>query len=130
MIDLTAGLPAISGDRVHLQQVALNLIHNAAEAMASAETTERTITVKTGRQDAEHLIIEVRDTGPGVDPDVLNRMFDPFFTTKSEGLGMGLTICSSIIEAHDGRLWVTPNPDRGLIVHFTVPLSSSRGSPA
>jgi C4-dicarboxylate-specific signal transduction histidine kinase len=121
VMDLAPDLPTISGDRIHLQQVVLNLVHNSVEAMDGSEVAEREVTLRTRAQDERSVVVEVADTGPGADPDVLTRMFDPFFTTKSEGLGMGLTICSSIIEAHGGRLWATANSDRGLTVGFTVP---------
>jgi len=120
VVDLASNLPTVSGDRIHLQQVVLNLVRNSAEAMAGAGATERQSTLRT-RAHGDGVMVEVEDTGPGADRDVLDRMFDPFFTTRAEGLGMGLTICSSIIEAHGGRLWATANSDRGLTVRFTVP---------
>jgi len=121
VMDLATDLPTISGDRIHLQQVVLNLAHNGVEAMAGAGAAEREITLRTRAQEDRSVVVEVTDSGPGIDPGLLTRMFDPFFTTKPEGLGMGLTICSSIIEAHGGRLWAAKNPDRGLTVRFTVP---------
>jgi len=129
VMDLAPDLPVVTGDRIHLQQVVLNLAHNSSEAMAGAGTTEREITVRTRAQSDRSVVVEVLDTGPGTAQDVLTHMFDPFFTTKSEGMGMGLTICSSIIDAHGGRLWATRNPDRGLTVHFTVPGGFPHGDP-
>ena len=130
VLELGSDLPTVRGDRVHLQQVALNLVRNGTEAMAGAGTIEREITLSTRAGDEDGVVVEVQDSGPGADQDVLDRMFDPFFTTRTEGLGMGLTICSSIIEAHGGRLWAEPNPDRGLTVRFTVPGSSPRENSA
>ena len=130
VFDLSKDVPIVSADRIHLQQVALNLVHNSVEAMADDRTSERSITLRT-RQDVEGGVrVAVQDTGCGADEDVLDRMFHPFYTTRAEGLGMGLTICSSIVEAHGGRMWVEPNPERGLTVLFTIPGSSPRGKPA
>jgi signal transduction histidine kinase len=122
-LDLDDKLPPISGDRIQLQQVMLNLVHNAAEAMAGASDAKE-IVVQTSRPDSRTVLVAVRDAGPKLDSGVIERMFDPFFTTKPEGLGMGLSISHTIIEAHGGRLWATRNPDRGLTVQFTLPSST------
>ncbi|HEX8027762.1 MAG TPA: MASE4 domain-containing protein [Vicinamibacterales bacterium] len=116
----TAGLPDIYGDRVQLQQVLLNLITNAIHAMA-ARDEPRVLSV-TSEADVEGggVLISVADTGLGVDPQNVNRVFNPLFTTKSDGMGMGLAICRSIVEAHDGRLWVTRNAPHGAVFQFTL----------
>jgi PAS domain S-box-containing protein len=113
-------LPLIEADRVQLQQVVLNLIVNAVQAMDSVEEGPRELWIATAR--AEHgVLVEVKDSGPGLPPANLEQLFAPFYTTKTDGLGMGLSICRSIIEAHGGRLSVTPNLPRGAIFYFTVP---------
>jgi signal transduction histidine kinase len=121
-IQLATGLPVIHADRVQLQQVLLNLIINAMEAMS--EVGEPELLIKTDTDAAKGVIVEVRDTGPGIQPDRLEHLFDPFFTTKPSGMGMGLSICRSIVEAHGGRLWASANKPRGAIFQFTVPAHS------
>lgn len=120
VLDLPDGLPRIVGDRIQLQQVVLNLVHNAVEAIADGNGEGGEIVVET-RGDGGGIRTEVRDTGPGLDDDTLDAMFNPFFTTKSDGLGMGLTICASIIDAHGGKIAAERNPDRGLAVCFVLP---------
>jgi signal transduction histidine kinase len=120
---LAEGLPAIRGDTIQLQQVALNLIMNGAEAMVDLDHDSRKIIVSTKKHDEQTLEVSVRDSGRGLDEDIIDRMFDPFYTTKSEGMGMGLSISRSIIETHGGRLWAANNPDRGATLSFTVPIS-------
>ena len=120
---LAEGLPPIRGDTIQLQQVALNLIMNGAEAMMDLDHDSRKIIVSTKKHDEQTLEVSVRDSGRGLDEDIIDRMFDPFYTTKSEGMGMGLSISRSIIEAHGGRLWAANNPDRGATLSFTVPIS-------
>jgi C4-dicarboxylate-specific signal transduction histidine kinase len=115
------GLPLIEGDRVQLQQVILNLIINAVEAMSSAGEGEHELQISTGQAESEGVLVAVRDSGPGLPPAALERLFDAFYTTKPGGLGMGLSICHSIIEAHGGRLWASANVPRGAIFQFTVP---------
>jgi C4-dicarboxylate-specific signal transduction histidine kinase len=122
----TVQLPEVHGDRVQLQQVLLNLITNAIHAMA-ARDEPRVLSVKSERYEESGVLISVADTGMGVGPQDINRIFNPLFTTKADGMGMGLAICRSIIEAHDGRLWVTPNTPRGAVFQFT--LSVDRTSP-
>ena len=117
---LSEGLLPIHGDRVQLQQVALNLILNAVEAMGSVEAKPRDLLIST-EQDRTGVLVAVRDSGPGIDPSHLERVFDAFYTTKSGGMGMGLSICRSIIEAHGGRLWAEANEPRGTIFQFTLP---------
>jgi signal transduction histidine kinase len=109
-------------DRVQLQQVLLNLIMNGVEAMKGVAERARELTVSSTLAVPGSVLVAVEDTGTGVDPAVADRMFQPFFTTKSDGLGMGLAICRSIIEAHGGRLWVSPREPHGADVRFTIPL--------
>ena len=117
---LAEGLPRVQGDRVQLQQVLLNLIINAIEAMRDVGEEERELLIRT-RNEPDGLSVEVRDTGPGFAPETLERVFEAFYTTKPSGLGLGLSICRSIIEAHNGRLWASPNVPRGAIFGFTAP---------
>jgi PAS domain S-box-containing protein len=117
---LAEGLPHVQGDRVQLQQVLLNLIINAIEAMRDASEAERELLIST-RNEPDGVSVEVRDSGPGFAPATLERVFEAFYTTKSTGLGLGLSICRSIIEAHNGRLWASPNKPRGAIFSFTAP---------
>ena len=115
-----AALP-VEGDRVQLQQVVLNLIVNAVEAMGSVGEGTRELTISTEQTKTKGVLVAVRDSGPGIDPENIERVFEAFYTTKSGGVGMGLSICRSIVEAHEGRLWATANLPRGAIFHFTVP---------
>jgi PAS domain S-box-containing protein len=117
---LSNALDPVWGDRVQLQQVLLNLILNAAEAMGSVEEGARELLIST-EQDQAGVRVAVRDTGPGIDPAHLDRVFDAFYTTKSSGTGMGLSICRSIIDAHGGKLWAEANEPRGAVFQFTVP---------
>jgi PAS domain S-box-containing protein len=115
------GLPLIHGDRIQLQQVVLNLIINAVEAMSSLREGSRELIIRTDVTQPEGVLVEVRDSGPGLPVAALERVFGAFYTTKPGGLGMGLSICRSIIEAHGGRLWATANIPRGATFHFTLP---------
>ena len=117
---LAEELIPVHGDRVQLQQVVLNLILNAVEAMGSTETGARELLISTD-QDHKGIIVAVRDSGPGIDPAHLERVFEAFFTTKSSGVGMGLSICQSIINGHGGRLWAEANAPRGTVFQFTLP---------
>ena len=117
---LTEGLFPVHGDRVQLQQVVLNLILNAVEAMGSVEAGARELSIST-EQDHTGVLVAVRDSGPGIDPDHRERVFKSFYTTKSSGTGMGLSICRSIIDAHGGRLWAEANEPRGAVFQFTLP---------
>ncbi|MGF6660148.1 C4-dicarboxylate-specific signal transduction histidine kinase [Paraburkholderia atlantica] len=123
-MQLAEDLPSIEGDRVELQQVLLNLIINALEAMGSLEGT-RHVQVSTGEADGAGVVVTVRDSGPGFGPNGAEHAFNAFYTTKATGLGMGLSICRSIIDAHGGRLWVGESTPRGAAVQFTVPLHAS-----
>lgn len=117
---LAEDLPQIEGERIQLQQVLLNLILNAIDAMTSLEEGSRALQISTERDVAGDVSVAVRDTGPGLEPATAERVFDAFYTTKSHGLGMGLAICRSIIAAHGGRLWVTVNKPRGAVFQFTL----------
>jgi PAS domain S-box-containing protein len=117
---LFEGLFPIHCDRVQLQQVVLNLILNAAEAMGSVEAAPRELLISTA-QHHKGVLVAVRDSGPGIDPIHLERVFEAFYTTKAYGVGMGLSICRSIIDAHGGRLWAEANEPRGTIFQFTLP---------
>ena len=114
-----AQLPEVRGDRVQLQQVLLNLITNAIDAMA-AEDEPRVLCVKSEAHEGDGVVVSVADTGTGISSQDVDRIFNPLFTTKSDGMGMGLSICRAIIEAHDGRLWVAPNTPRGAVFQFTL----------
>ena len=114
-------LPLIQGDRVQLQQVLLNLIMNAVQAMGAVADGPRALFVTTGQAEPNGVMVAVKDSGPGLVPTSLEHIFAPFYTTKPGGLGLGLSICRSIIEAHGGRLWVTANMPQGTVFHFTVP---------
>ena len=117
--DLAADLPSINGDRVQLQQVLLNLILNGADAMDAGAPDARRLQIATARHEGL-ASVSVRDEGCGLSEDA-ERLFAPFFTTKTHGLGMGLTICRSIVNAHQGRLWAEPHPERGAIFHLEIP---------
>ncbi|HTE76136.1 MAG TPA: ATP-binding protein [Xanthobacteraceae bacterium] len=118
---LTEGLSNVQADCVQLQQVVLNLILNAVEAMSSVKKGLRELTISTEQHQAGRVLVTVRDSGPGIDPGHLDRVFDAFYTTKSSGVGMGLSICRSIINAHGGRLWADVNASGGALFQFTLP---------
>jgi PAS domain S-box-containing protein len=120
------GLPLIQGDRVQLQQVILNLIVNAIEAMNDVRTGARELWISTEINTSNGALVAVRDSGPGLDPASLEHLFDEFYTTKSSGMGMGLSICRSIIEAHGGRIWAEANVPHGATVQFTLPWQAGR----
>jgi PAS domain S-box-containing protein len=121
LLQMDPGAPIVHGDKVQLQQVILNLLLNAFQVMKDCPVMERQVTVRT-ELDGPMAIVAVHDCGEGLKDDQLEKIFQPFYTTKSDGLGMGLTISRSIIEAHGGRLWAQNNPDRGATIYFTVPL--------
>ncbi len=124
---LAEGLPRVQGDRVQLQQVLLNLIINAIEAMRDVGEEERELLIST-RNEPDGVSVEVRDSGPGFAPETLERVFEAFYTTKPGGLGMGLSICRSIIEAHGGRLWASANLPRGASFQFALPAIANTAS--
>ena len=118
---LTEVALSVQGDRVQLQQVFLNLILNALEAMGSVQEGPRELSISTEQTQANGFLVTVRDTGPGIDPENIDRVFEAFYTTKSSGVGMGLSICRSIIAVHGGRLWANANEPRGAIFQFSLP---------
>jgi signal transduction histidine kinase len=124
-----SGLPEVQGNRVQLQQVLLNLITNAIDAMA-ARDQPRVLLVKTAPHGGDEVVISVADTGPGIGAQDAERIFNPLFTTKSDGMGMGLSICRAIVEAHHGRLWVTQNAPRGALFQFTLRSSNPTSAAA
>ena len=119
---LASCLPRIYGDRVQLQQVMLNLIVNAMQAMSDVGEDRRELVISSEATE-EGARVGVRDTGPGLPSENLPRLFEPFYTTKPDGMGMGLSICRSIIEAHGGRLWATACEPQGALFQFTIPIS-------
>jgi PAS domain S-box-containing protein len=118
---LAETLPTIQGDRVQLQQVILNLLINAIEAMSGMSEEPRELLISTRDTETDGVLVAVRDSGPGIAPESVDRLFESFYTTKPTGLGMGLSICRSIIEAHQGRLWASANTPRGTVFQFTLP---------
>jgi signal transduction histidine kinase len=118
---LTGSLELIKGDRTQLQQVIVNLIMNATEAMDTFPTSARILRVVSEFDEKGDVFTSIEDTGPGIETGLLERIFDPMFTTKPAGLGLGLSICQSIIDGHGGRLWVVPNPIGGSIFRFSLP---------
>jgi signal transduction histidine kinase len=118
---LTGGLAPVEGDRVQLQQVILNLILNAADALSAVEEGARKLSNSTEQSRANGVLVAVRDSGPGIDPEHIERVFEAFYTTKSSGVGMGLSICRSIVDAHGSRLWADANEPSGAAFRFTLP---------
>jgi C4-dicarboxylate-specific signal transduction histidine kinase len=119
---LTDDLPPILGDKVHLQQVILNLIMNAVEAMGEISEESRELLISSGRTEAGGVLVEISDSGPGLPSGNSERIFEAFYTTKASGLGMGLSICRSIVEAHGDRLWAMPNEPRGTVFCMALPV--------
>jgi len=119
---LAADLPTVEGDRIQIQQIVLNLVVNAIEAMSAIDGRRRLLAIGSVREDANAVRVEVRDSGPGVNPSHADRLFEAFYTTKAEGMGMGLCISRAIIEAHGGRLWVGPNGSHGAAFCFSLPV--------
>jgi PAS domain S-box-containing protein len=126
--ELVDGLPLIQGDRVQVQQVILNLIINAVEAMSGLSEGARELLVRTGKAESGGVLVAVRDSGPGLAPETPERLFESFYTTKPGGLGLGLSICRSIIEVHGGRLWACANVPCGAVFQFTVPAHPDPGA--
>jgi len=120
--DLSRDIPLVPADRIQLQQVLLNLIANAIEAMSGLDDRPRELTVATGGGNSNDVFVEVRDSGLGLDPASLDRLFDSFYTTKRDGIGMWLAISRSIVESHGGKLWATPNQPHGAVFRFTLPV--------
>jgi C4-dicarboxylate-specific signal transduction histidine kinase len=129
-MELTSNLPTVICDRVQLQQVIVNLVQNGMEAMRGVTGRTRRIVIRSGLSDQGEALVSVKDSGTGIDPKDERRVFDAFFTTKGQGMGMGLSISHSIVEAHNGRLWVTRNPDHGATFQFTLPVEERVGNGA
>jgi C4-dicarboxylate-specific signal transduction histidine kinase len=126
--ELADRLPLVRGDRVELQQVILNLVMNSIEAMQSIEHRPRELVVRSGQDERQQVRVSVTDCGVGFSAENADRLFTAFFTTKSSGMGMGLSICRSIIEAHSGRLWATANAPHGATFQFTLPANTDTAS--
>ena len=122
-LELSSGLPPVLIDKIQVQQVVINLVRNGVEAMQ--QVANRHLTIKTLRDSHAGVEVMISDTGPGLPPQVASRLFHPFVTTKEKGMGIGLSICSSIIEAHNGRIWATPREGGGTIFHFSLPAAHS-----
>jgi C4-dicarboxylate-specific signal transduction histidine kinase len=127
LTELSADIPPVPGDRIQLQQVMSNLILNGIEAVGALAVGPKKISISSNRQGTERVLVAVRDSGVGINPRDADQLFDPFFTTKPEGMGMGLSISRSIVEAHGGQLWVTANEDGGATFQFTLPAGETPG---
>jgi C4-dicarboxylate-specific signal transduction histidine kinase len=123
-MELAPALPMTRGDRVQLQQVIINLVMNGAEAMQSVTDRPRELVIRSRQEETQQVLVGVIDSGVGISAEDADRLFNPFFTTKSSGMGMGLSICRSIIEAHGGRLWATANIRHGATFQFTLPVNA------
>jgi C4-dicarboxylate-specific signal transduction histidine kinase len=127
-VDLSEPLPRVSGVRIQLQEVILNLLTNATEAIGSTSGRAQVIRVSSARREPDNVLITVEDSGPGIDPKDLDHIFDPFFSTKSHGMGMGLSICRSIVEAHAGHLSVSPGASGGAVFQIILPAGKAAGA--
>jgi signal transduction histidine kinase len=119
--EFAADLPTVTGDRIQLQQVILNLLRNAADAMVGVDDRPRQMRIRTEREDGDRVRVSVRDAGVGVAPQSMNKLFDAFYTTKCDGMGIGLAVSRSIIERHEGRIWAEPNDGPGATFSFSIP---------
>ena len=124
--ELAEGLPPVTGDRIQLQQVILNLLRNASDAMSNLDDRPRDLLIRTEREEGNRVRLSVKDVGVGFDSQVADKLFEAFYTTKNDGMGIGLSISRSIIEAHHGRLWATPNANNspGSTFAFSIPRES------
>jgi PAS domain S-box-containing protein len=127
-LELADDLPRVIGDRIQLQQVILNLLRNALDAMAELYDRPRQLLIRTEQEDGDHVRVTVRDAGVGVDRGSIDKLFDAFYTTKSEGMGVGLSVSRSIIESHHGRIWATPNEESGATFAFSIPSGPTHAS--
>jgi signal transduction histidine kinase len=123
-LDLDEDVPPVRGDRVQLQQVLLNILLNAFDAMRECQTNDRVVSVQARHLDSRLNVVAVSDRGPGLPNDALEKIFQPFYSTKRDGLGMGLSICRSIIQAHGGALWAENCAQGGATFYFTVPIAT------
>jgi signal transduction histidine kinase len=119
---LPAELPPVRGDRIGLQQVIMNLITNSTDAMSSITDRSRILRIESQIEASDSVLVAFADAGTGFNPGIADRIFDPLFTTKPNGMGLGLSICRSIIEAHGGRLWASPGSPHGAVFQFTMPI--------
>ena len=126
-VELGRNLPFVTGDPVQLQQVLLNLVVNACDAMTNCDTPTRWVLIRTGIESGSAVIVSVTDQGRRIPEEKMEQIFEPFFTTKEEGMGLGLSVCRTIITAHRGKLWATNNTDRGATFHFSLPTGKSDG---
>jgi len=127
-LQLGRKLPAVLADRIQLQQVVINLIINAIDAMKAVSDRPRELVIRSQLCEVGNVLVAVQDTGVGIEPDKANRVFDAFFTTKADGMGMGLSICRSIIEAHGGRIWASANVGPGTTIQFTLPRADAEAT--
>jgi signal transduction histidine kinase len=126
--EFAPALPMILGDRVHLQQVIINLVMNGIEAMQSVTDRPRELVIRSRLDETQQVLVSVTDCGVGISAENADRLFNAFFTTKASGMGMGLSICRSIMEALGGRLWATANIPYGVTFHLTLPLNADTAS--
>ena len=129
-LELSDDLPVVMADRVQLQQVIMNLLRNASEAMRGVDDRPREIFVTTAREGDDRVRVSVRDSGAGFAPDAADKLFDAFYTTKDDGMGIGLSVSRSIIEGHDGQLWAIRNVGPGVTLSFTIPYEPAEIAPA
>jgi signal transduction histidine kinase len=122
---LSESLPSVVGNEVQLQQLVLNLVTNAIESMHSGD--HRVLSVASELTGQDRVQVSIQDSGSGIEPANIDRIFTPLFTTKADGMGMGLSICRSIIESHDGRIWASAGASRGSIFHFELPAQTGKG---
>jgi signal transduction histidine kinase len=127
-MELAPALPMIRGDRVQLQQVMINLVMNGVEAMQPVTDRPRELVIRSGHDETQQVLVSMTDCGVGISTENADQLFNAFFTTKSSGMGMGLSICRSIMEAHGGRLWATTNVPHGATFQFTLPVNADTAS--
>jgi C4-dicarboxylate-specific signal transduction histidine kinase len=127
-MELAPALPTILGDRVQLQQIIINVVMNGIEAMQSVTDRPRELVIRSGQHETQQVLVSVTDCGVGIPTEDVGRLFDAFFTTKPSGMGMGLSICRSIVEVHGGRLWATANVPHGSTFQFTLPVNADNAS--
>jgi signal transduction histidine kinase len=126
--ELAPALPMVLADRIQMHQVIINLVMNGIEAMQSVMDRPRELVIRSRQDETQQVLVSVTDCGVGISAENADRLFNPFFTTKSGGMGMGLSICRSIVEAHGGRLWATANVPHGASFHFTLPVDAGTAS--